>query len=80
MAKCKPHIWDYENWLPLMKGSEPTNYPAMTCRNCGRIYPVAGIPRYRRDSIAHSIARRIFSGDEYAEVFDAVQDYFKLHD
>ena len=79
MAKCAPHIWDYENWLPIMQGAEPANYPAMTCRNCGRIYPIAGRPPYHLDSIAHSLASRIFSGDEYSEIYDSVREYFALH-
>ena len=34
---CNPHVWDYQNWLPLIVDTAPADYPAMTCQNCGRV-------------------------------------------
>ena len=73
--KCSPHRWNVEDWLPLYKGTDIT-IPELTCRNCGRVLAVGDTTPNMRASIADGIASRLFKGDEYAEVHDAVTKYF----
>ena len=74
--KCRPHIWNYEDWLPIVEGSKPEANEAMTCLRCGRILAVMDTSQNMRSAIAHSLASRIYDGDEYSEVYDSVMDYF----
>jgi hypothetical protein len=76
---CNPHVWDYQNWLPLIVDTAPADYPAMTCQNCGRVLAIKDTSPNQRGSIASSIASRLYEGDEYSEVFGAVMDYFNQH-
>ena len=76
---CKFHRWDHENWLPLIQGSKPEDYPAMTCQTCGRVLAVMDTSPNMRASIATSIASRLKGGDEYDEVFSSVMAYFNTH-
>ena len=43
MRECNPHLWDYQNWLPLIQGSEPADYPEMTCQTwANQFMPAVG--------------------------------------
>lgn len=37
MAKCRPHQWNIEDWLPILGGT-PKEHPSMKCRTCGRVH------------------------------------------
>ena len=79
MAKCNPHVWDCQNWLPIIRDTDPAAYPEMTCRNCGRKLAARDTTPNQRGSIAQAIATRMYDGDEYAEVYDSVIEYFNIH-
>ena len=51
----------------------------MTCQTCGRMLAIRDTSPNQRASIASSIAKRIYGGDESSEVFGAVMDYFNHH-
>ena len=76
--KCTPHRWDYENWLPIIQGSNIDLEP-LRCMNCGRELYSKQTSLNMRASIAHGIASRLYGGDEYNEVYQAVGDYFMHH-
>lgn len=77
MTTCKPHRWDYENWLPLIASSRPADYDAMTCLNCGKVLAIADTSPNMRASITHAIASRIYGGDEHAEVSASMREFFE---
>ena len=76
---CRPHRWNIEDWLPLNPHAKPEDHPSMQCLRCGRTLAVTDTTSDMRASIASGIATRLFMGDEYSEVYDAVQDYFLHH-
>ena len=69
LNKCRPHKWNYEDWLPIVKGSKPEAHEAMTCQRCGRILAVRDTSPNMRAAITYSLASRLYDGDEYSEVF-----------
>ena len=76
--KCRPHVWNVEKWLPLYKGAD-IGLPEITCTTCGRVLAVRDTTPNMRASITHGIASRLYEGDEYDEVQDAVLEYFAFH-
>ena len=76
--KCRPHVWNVEKWLPIFKGADIT-VPEIECLNCGRVLHVRDTSPNMRASICEGIASRLFEGDEYEEVQDAVSQYFSFH-
>ena len=78
ISKCRPHSWNYEKWLPIVQGSLPEAHEAMTCKRCGRVLAVKDTSQVMRGAIAHSLASRIYDGDEYSEVYDSVVEYFGI--
>ena len=79
MSKCRPHVWNVEPWLPLYAKARPEDHPAMECVNCGRVLAVVDTTPNMRTSIMRGIASRLFEGDEYTEVYEAVGEYFRFH-
>lgn len=73
--KCRPHRWDVEKWLPLYKDAN-IEQPFMTCLECGRELRVIDTSPNMRSAIAHAIASRLYEGDKYDGVRDAVISYF----
>ena len=76
--RCKPHRWDVEKWLPIIEDTD-ISIPKLTCLRCGRELHVIDTTSNSRAKIAHSIATRLYEGDEYSEVYDAVGKYFSHH-
>ena len=76
VSRCKPHVWNYEKWLPIIQGSDPDAHDAIECLNCGRVLPVTETSLTMRVRIAHSMASRIRAGDGYQEIFDSVTTFF----
>ena len=77
MARCRPHVWNVEAWLPLYRSADID--ADMECLNCGRVLSVKDTTPNMQLSITRSIASRLFDGDEYSEVYDAVSAYFRHH-
>ena len=63
------------DWLPLYAQADIT-LPEITCVNCGRVLAVVDTTPNMRSSITEGIAKRLYEGDEYEEVHDAVSKYF----
>lgn len=72
---CRPHRWNYEAWLPLIRGSNPEQHDSIRCLNCGRVLKVVDMSMNMKAAIANSLAARLFYGDEYSEVYDSVFDF-----
>lgn len=79
MIRCRPHRWNVEDWLPLWRevGATPDDHDSIRCVNCGRVLRVEETSANQRSSIAGAIASRLFCGDEYSEVYDAVMEFFR---
>ena len=80
--KCRPHRWNIEDWLPLLKANRvEETYPEIWCLNlnCGRVLAVRDTTPSMRASIADGIAKRFCEGDEYDEVYESVNEYFAYH-
>ena len=75
LMKCMPHRWEVEKWLPIIKDSDP-NINELTCLNCGRVLRAADTSFDMQVNMARSIARSLYSGDEYDEVFASVMTWF----
>ena len=73
---CRPHRWNYEAWLPVMKSAKPDEHDGLTCLNCGRVLAVIDTSPNMRRNIARAIAEGVFDGDEYEEIFRSVIDFF----
>ena len=73
---CKPHRWNYGERLPIIRGSHPEKHDAIKCLNCGRVLDVMDTSPNMRASIAHSVASKLYGGDEYDEVRASVVDFF----
>ena len=76
--KCRTHRWNVEKWLPIYKGAD-ISVPEITCTICGRVLAVQDTSPNMRASITEGIARRLFEGDEYSEVFDSVMECWAFH-
>ena len=77
--KCRPHRWNIEDWLPLYGKPVEKSYPEIWCLDCGRVLAVRDMTLNMRASIANGIAKRVFDGDEYDEVYESVNEYFTYH-
>ena len=78
--KCRPHRWNIEDWLPLYKSnSVEKSYPEIWCVDCGRVLAVRDTTPNMRASISDGIAKRLYDGDEYSEVYNSVNEYFEFH-
>ena len=74
--KCRPHVWNYQEWLPIIRGSEPEKHDSIRCMNCGRVLFIKDMYPNQMFSIAHSIASRVYGGDEYSEVHESAWQFF----
>ena len=54
----------------------PEKHDAIKCLNCGRVLDVMDTSPNMRASIAHSVASKLYGGDEYDEVRASVVDFF----
>ena len=43
MAKCRPHRWNVEDWLPGYNDSQPLEHDRIHCVTCGRALSVVGL-------------------------------------
>ena len=76
-VKCRPHRWNIEAWLPIIKGSDIE--APLECLLCGRVLAIAETTPNMRASMAHAIATRFLEGEEYSETHEAVFLYFNHH-
>ena len=72
---CAPHVWNVNDWLPILRGSHPEAHDSIQCLNCGRILKKTEMTLNMRASIATSVASRLFCGDEFDEVYAAACEF-----
>ena len=75
MSACSPHRWNVEQALPIYKDHDQT-LTGLTCQHCGRYLDVMDTSPNMRASIAQGIASRLYEGDEYSEVHEAVMAFW----
>ena len=71
MPKCRPHTWNIEDWLPLYASAKKPPHSEIKCTVCGRVLALRDMSPNIKASIANGIARHLYEGDEYDEVYDA---------
>ena len=74
---CNPHEWNYADWLPIIRGSDPEAHDSIRCVDCGRELAVVDMTRNMQISIAGALADRLYGGDEKTEIFTSVMDFFQ---
>ena len=77
--KCRVHLWNVEEWLPLYGKPVEKSFPEIWCLECGRVLAVRDMTPNMQASITHGIASRLFDGKRYSEVAKSVREYFMFH-
>ena len=77
--KCRVHLWNVEEWLPLYGKPVEKSFPEIWCLECGRVLAVRDMTPNMQASITNGIASRLFDGKRYSEVAKSVREYFMFH-